>query len=51
MAHPELLAPGTDELLITYATNAVAFDNLFVEPGRSTVYWPRVVRVPMADMD
>lgn len=45
LAHPELAAPGAGELLVTYATNAIDFEDLFRPPGTQALYWPRVVRL------
>jgi hypothetical protein len=50
MAHPELAGPEPGELVITYATNAWAFADLFSEYGSQHLYWPRVITVNMATL-
>jgi len=44
-AHPELAGPD-GALLVTYATNAFEFADLFTPDGEGERYWPRVVAVP-----
>jgi hypothetical protein len=45
MAHPDLATPNPGELFVTYATNALDFDDLFTEFGQENIYWPRVITV------
>jgi hypothetical protein len=42
-AHPELLGPSENDLLITYATNSFAFGDLFTPEGQRFLYRPRFV--------
>ncbi len=42
--HPELDA-GDGWLAVSYATNSFTFGDLFTEPGRANLYWPRFWRL------
>ncbi len=48
-AHPELDAGAPGALLVTYASNAFEFGDLFTESGRRDLYWPRFVRIHAGD--
>jgi len=44
-AHPELVGPSPEDLLVTYATNSFRFADLFTPEGTARLYWPRFVAV------
>lgn len=46
-AHPELVAPSADDLVVTYATNSFDFAELFTPEGQEELYWPRFVRLTL----
>ncbi len=46
-AHPELKGPDPADLVITYATNSFEFGDLFTPQGTKSLYWPRMVLVPV----
>ena len=45
IAHPELQAPNSADLIVTYATNSFKFGDMFTEYGSKHLYWPRVITV------
>jgi hypothetical protein len=51
IAHPELVAANPEELIVTYATNAFKFEDLFTEYGSQNIYWPRVISVRVNDVE
>jgi hypothetical protein len=42
-AHPELIGPREQDLVVTYATNSFDFGDLFGDRGALDLYWPRFV--------
>jgi hypothetical protein len=44
-AHPELIGPHPDDLVLTYATNSFTFGDLFTPEGERSLYWPQFVVV------
>jgi len=46
-AHPELVAAGEHDLLVTYASNSFDFAELVSPEGTKRLYWPRFVAVPI----
>ncbi|MEM7134276.1 MAG: DUF4185 domain-containing protein [Chloroflexota bacterium] len=46
-AHPKLAGPNAADLVVTYATNSFEFSDLFTMEGERSLYWPRLVLVPV----
>mgnify|MGYP005839008705 CR=1 FL=1 len=44
-AHPELIGPHPNDLIVTYATNSFEFADLLTKRDERTLYWPRFVAV------
>lgn len=48
-AHPKLIGPKATDLVVTYATNSLEFDDLLTLEGARSLYWPRFVAVPIGE--
>jgi hypothetical protein len=48
-AHPELIGPEPEDLVVTYATNSFAFADLLTKQGEQTLYWPRFVTIQIGN--
>ncbi len=48
-AHPELVSSVSPDLIVTYATNSFEFSDLFTQQGTNSLYWPRMVLVPIGE--
>lgn len=44
-AHPELVGPEPDDLLVTYVASSLDFSELISEQGEQSRYWPRFIAV------
>lgn len=46
-AHPELIGPTAEDLVVTYVANSFELADLLTPAGTRSLYWPRFVAVPV----